>query len=83
MCLDKFLKNPPQIEQIDDMVDSLLDDNVWNVVIICEYLLSSLESGHSFCSAMRKFYNWLPATQTPNYPNRGIWGHSADQSEDS
>ena len=22
---------------------------------------------------MRKFYNWLPATQTPNYPHRGIW----------
>ena len=34
MGLDKFLKYPPQIDQIDDMVDSLLNDKVWDVVII-------------------------------------------------
>ena len=43
----QMLEMPPQIEQRDDMVDSFLNDSVWDMVIICEYLLAGQVSRHS------------------------------------
>ena len=48
----QILEMPPQIEQKDDTVDSFLNDSVWDMVIICEYLLASQVSRHSSWMSM-------------------------------